>query len=134
MSAGAAAAAAMPPGPPEMPQVGDVVGFGHPDYFGPHRFYTAFPYGRKIRAEEAFVDLRQGVRVLEIATAAFDRWPEQGRAGRRSAGRLTASTEVEVDVYVGIRFVSRHGTQFWTNWSKNEHQRVHFVRDAVVLV
>ena len=74
--------AAMPPGPPEMPQVGDVVGFGHPAYFGTHRFYTAFPYGRKIIAEDAFVDLRQRVRVLEIATAAFDRWPEQGRRGR----------------------------------------------------
>ena len=124
----------MPPGPPEMPQVGDVVGFGHPNYFGNHRFYTAFPFGREIRAEEAFVDLRLGVRVLEIAIAAFDRKSEQSLAGRRSTGRPTASTGVEVDVYVGIRFVSRHGTQFWTNWSMNERQWMHFVRDLVVLV
>ena len=123
----------MPPGPAEMPQVGDVVGFGHPDYFGTHRFYTAFPYGRKIRAEEAFVDLRQGVRVLEIATAAFDRWPAQGRAGRRSARGLTAWTDIEVDVYVGIRFVSRNWGPFWTNWSKNDKQWMHFVYDAGVL-
>ena len=71
---------------------------------------------------------------MEVATAAFDRWPAQGRAGRRSAGRLTASTEVQVDAYVRIRFVSRHGAQFWTNWFKNDHQWMHLAREAVVLV
>ena len=122
------------PEPLEEPKVGDIVGFGHPDSDVKPRFYIAFPYGRQIHPEEAFVDVRLGVRVLEVATAAFDRWPAQGRAGRRSAGGLTAWTDIEVDVYVGIRFVSRNGIQFWTNWSKNEHQWMHFVTDAVVLV
>ena len=121
------------PAPPEQPKVGDIVGFGHPDSNAKPRFYTAFPYGRQIYAEEAFVDTRIGVRVLEVATAAFDRWP--ANAWRGSSSRLTAWTRVntEVDVYVGIKFVYRNWGPFWTNWSKNDKQWMHFVYDAGVL-
>ena len=99
------------------PQVGDVVRFGHPAsscFCFPHRFYNGFPLGRMIGPEEEFVDVRHDVRVLEVAIAAG----------------LTAGTGAPEDVYVAIRFVSRHGTSLWTNWSKNTVQWMHLVRDA----
>jgi len=109
------------------------VGFGHPDSDVNPRFYTAFPCGRQILPKEFFIDTRIGVRVLEVATAAFDRWP--ANAWRGSSSRLTAWTRVntEVDVYVGIKFVYRNWGPFWTNWSKNDKQWMHFVYDAGVL-
>ena len=121
------------PAPPEQPKVGDIVGFGHPDTNVNPRFYTAFPCGRQIRPEEFFVDTRIGVRVLEVKTAAFDRWSPS--TARRATNRLTAWTRAntEVDVYVGICFVSRNWGPFWTNWSKNGQQLMHFVYDAGVL-
>ena len=116
------------------PQVGDVVRFGHPasSYsWYPHRFYDDFPYGREIGPEEDFVDVRRDVRVLEVARASSLACPpDQKRADRQAARGLTAGTRAPVDVYVAIRFVSRHGTSLWTNWSKNIVQWMHLARDA----
>ena len=122
------------PLPPEQPKVGDIVGFGHPDWPNvKHRFYIAFPCGRQVRPAECFVNTRHGVQVLEVATAAFDRW--SASTWGRAPNRLTAWTRAndQVDVYVGIRFLDRNRRMLWTNWSKNEQQWVHSVYDAGVL-
>ena len=103
------------------PQVGDVVRFGHPAsgcFRFRHRFYNGFPYGRKISPEEEFVDVDDDVRVLEVAIAAG----------------LTAGTGAPEEVHVAIRFVSRHGTSLWTNWSKNTVQWMHLVRDEAFVL
>ena len=103
------------------PQVGDVVRFGHAAsgcFRFRHRFYNGFPYGRKIGAEEEFVDVQHDVRVLEVAIEAG----------------LTAGTRAPEEVHVAIRFVSRHGTSLWTLWSTNTVQWMHLVRDEAFVL
>ena len=122
------------PQPPELPKIGDIVGFGHPDWPKvKHRFYTAFPCGRQVRRAECFVDMMHGVQVMEVATAAFDAWSKT--TWGRAPNRLTAWTRRNdrVDVYVGIRVRDRNGHMLWTNWSKNGQQWMHSVYDAGVL-
>ena len=79
--------------------VGDVLEFRYPDAHGfAHRFYDDFPYGRRVQAFEAYVDLHATlIEVLDVRTGTFD--------------GIT---------FVGVQFQARNGMFLWTNFSKGD--------------
>ena len=89
---------------PVSPKVGDVCEFLYLDGLGfSHRFYTDFPYGRRVPACEAYVDMHEAwnvakyVEVLQVRCQTFD--------------------GVE---YVGVQFQARNGMILCTNFSKDD--------------
>ena len=70
-----------------------------------HRFYNAFPHGRRVKPFEAYVNLHDTILVLDVRIA------DRGEAG------------VE---YTAVQFRSHNGTLLWTNFSKDDEEWLDF--------
>ena len=91
---------------PVSDNVGDVCAFLYPDDPGvSHRFFSDFPYGRRVPAAEAYVDRHEArnvakyVEVLQVRRRTFD--------------------GVE---YVGVEFEARNGMRLWTTFSDDDDE------------
>ena len=88
---------------PTAPVVGDIMSFRYPDE-RVHRFYNAFPHGRRVKPFEAYVDLHGTFMVVYVEIA----W----KAG------------VE---YISVQFRSHNGTMLWTVYSKGDHELLEYI-------
>ena len=80
----------------ELPEHGDCLLFRFPSRpTFKHFVYDDFPSGRKVRADEAFVDFAEAIYVEEVRTA-----------------------EIRGKMYVAESFVLSPGLTVWTNYSK----------------
>ena len=80
----------------ELPKHGDCLLLrfqNHPTFR--HQVYDDFPSGRKVSADEAFVDFSEPIYVEEVRTA-----------------------NIGQKMYVGVSFVLGPGLELWTNYSK----------------
>ena len=79
---------------------GDVLEFMGADTLGfAHRFYDDFPYGRRVQAFEAYVDLHGTILVEDVRTGTFDG-----------------------TTYVGVQFRAHNGMILWTTFAKNDEE------------
>jgi hypothetical protein len=86
-----------------IPRVGNIMAFRYPDD-KIHRFYNAFPHGRRVKPFEAYVDLHGTFVVTDVEIA----W----KAG------------VE---YISVEFRSHNGTMLWTVYSKGDHELLEYI-------
>ena len=92
---------------PVSPEAGDVFEFLYGFYTASttksrhrfcHRFYNDFPYGRRVAASEAYVDMHiTEPEVLEVRRATFNG-----------------------EELVGVQFQAHNGMLLWTNFSKGD--------------
>ena len=103
-------------------RVGDLVQFDRPGA----RFYDDFPGGRRVHADEAFVDIQVHKRVLDVREG----WAA-APVPRRDLRRRRGGPPPPEHIVTAVRIRSELGTMVWTTFAKGPLQLMSIAHNIV---